>query len=314
MAPRAPADRPRGPPWRWLRRQRWLLARRGVQIGLLLAFMAGPWWGVHLASGTLASSEWFGLLRLTDPFVLLQSVAAGHRPERAAVLGALLVAALFGLLAGRLYCSWVCPINLVTDLAARLRRWIGLGGRPGLAIDRRTRHVILVLALVSSAAFGTVAWELVNPITLVQRALVFGLAASGVIAAAAIFLFDLLVSRGGWCGHLCPVGAFYGWLGRRGRLRVVAARAGACTQCGDCYRVCPEPHVIVPVLRPGDPAWSLAVTHQDCLRCGRCLDVCDAQVFVLRLCGSDGQPKQASDTVRARPARALSKTRGPHAP
>lgn len=276
----------RDPLRRLLHRNRWLLARRCIQIGLLLAFMAGPWWGVHWVHGTLASSKWFGLLPLSDPFVLLQSLAAGHWPELAAVLGALLVAALYGLLAGRLYCGWVCPINMVTDVAAGLRRWIGLSG-PGLAIDRRVRHLILLLALVGSAAFGTIAWELVNPITLVQRAIVFGLSASGVIAAAAIFLFDLLVTRGGWCGHLCPVGAFYGWLGRRGRLRVVAARAQACTQCGDCYRACPEPHVIVPVLRPGDPAWSLGIEHQDCLRCGRCLDVCDEDVFVLRLGGTD---------------------------
>lgn len=289
MAHRAPASRPRASLLRGLRRQRWLLARRGVQIGLLLAFLAGPWWGVHLVHGTLASSEWFGALALTDPFVLLQSLAAGHRPELAAVLGALMVAALFGLLAGRLYCAWVCPINLVTDLAAGLRRWIGLGHRSGLAIDRRTRQVILLLSIVGSAALGTMAWEAINPITLFQRALVFGLGASGVIAAAAIFLFDLLVTRGGWCGHLCPVGAFYGWLGRHGRLRVVAAHADACTQCGDCYRICPEPHVLVPVLRPGDAVASLAVTDQDCLRCGRCLDVCDEDVFVLRLGGGDAQ-------------------------
>ncbi len=273
---------------RWLRRQRWLLARRGVQIGLLLIFVAAP--GLPLVHGTLASSEWFGLVPLSDPFVLLQSVAAGHRPERAAMLGALLVAAVFGLLGGRLYCGWVCPIKLVTDLAAGLRRWLGLGARPGLAIDRRTRHAILVLAIVGSAAFGTIVWELVNPITLLQRALVFGLSASGVIAAAAVFLFDLLLTRNGWCGHLCPVGAFYGWLGRRGRVQVVAARAEACTKCGDCYRVCPEPHVIVPVLRPGDPSWSRAVTHQDCLRCGRCVEVCDEDVFVLRFIRKRFQP------------------------
>ncbi len=289
---------------RLLHRQRWLLARRGVQLGLLLAFMAAP--GLHLVHGTLASSEWFGLVPLADPFVLLQSLAAGHRPEWAVVLGALLVAAVFGLLGGRLYCGWVCPINLVTDLAAGLRRRLGLGRWPGLAIDRRTRHALLVLAIVGSAASGAIVWELINPITLLQRALVFGLSSSGVIAVTALFLFDLLVTRGGWCGHLCPVGAFYGWLGRRGRLRVVAARAEACTKCGNCVRVCPEPHVIVPVLRPGDPSGSRAVTHQDCLRCGRCLDVCDENVFVLRV---NGRAPPASP--RRPPSRSLSRQSAP---
>lgn len=285
MHPVAPAraDARRGTLARWLRRNRWLFARRTVQIGLLLVFMAGPWWGVHLVSGTLASSLWFGVLPLSDPFVVLQSIVAGHRPVLAALVGASLVAVVYALLAGRLYCAWVCPINIVTDLAAFVRRRLGLGRRRGLHIDRRVRHLVLLLALIASAAWGAMAWELINPITMVQRALVFGLGVSGVIAAAAIFAFDLLVSRGGWCGHLCPVGAFYGWLGRLGRLKVVAVRPEACTQCGDCYRVCPEPHVIVPVLRMGDLSRAMAVTHQDCLRCGRCLDVCDEDVFELRL-------------------------------
>jgi hypothetical protein len=30
----------------------------------------------------------------------------------------------------------------------------------------------------------------------------------------AVFLFDLFVMRHGWCGHLCPVGAFYSLIGR----------------------------------------------------------------------------------------------------
>jgi polyferredoxin len=41
--------------------------------------------------------------------------------------------------------------------------------------------------------------------------------------------------------------------------------------------------VLVPVLRPGEPGGSLSVRHQDCLRCGRCIDVCDERVFVMRL-------------------------------
>jgi ferredoxin-type protein NapH len=222
-------------------------------------------------------------LPLSDPFIVLQSVLAGHPAEAAAWGGALLVAAGLALTAGRLYCSWVCPINLLADLAAGLRRGLGLGQRRMLAIDRRTRHCVLALALLASLATGTIAWEMVNPITLLQRGLVFGIGAASVLAAAAVFSFDLLVARGGWCGHLCPVGAFYGWLGRWGRLRVAAPRAAACTQCGACYRVCPEPHVLVPVLRPGERCGSLAVRHQDCLRCGRCIDVCDERVFVMRL-------------------------------
>jgi len=273
-----PRSRVRVP--RWLRRRRWLLARRLVQGAVLAAFASGPWWGVPVAEGTLAASRWFDSVSLMDPLVALQSVLAGHILAGAGLAGAALVAVVYAVLAGRLYCGWVCPINLVTDAAEATRRRLGLGGFALLRADRRLRHGVLVSALVASAASGAVVWEALNPITYSMRALVFGAWTGGLVAVSAVFLFDLVVLRHGWCGHLCPVGAFYGWLGRFGRLRVQAVRADACTRCGDCYAICPEPHVIVPVLRAG--ASAIAITDGDCLRCGRCVDHCDENVFALQ--------------------------------
>jgi ferredoxin-type protein NapH len=273
-------SRPRGHLSRALRRARWLLARRVVQVGVLAAFASGPWLGVPVAEGTLAASRWLGVLPLADPLVALQALLAGHELATAGLLGAAGVALFYALLAGRLYCAWVCPVNLVTDAAEALRRGLGLGNAALLRADRGMRHVVLVLVLLVSAAAGVVAWEMVNPITLSMRALVFGAWSAGTVAVAAVFVFDLVVLRRGWCGHLCPVGAFYGWLGRRGRLSVHTVRVDACTRCGDCYAVCPEPHVIVPVLRSG--ATAVAIGDPDCLRCGRCIDHCDEDVFALR--------------------------------
>lgn len=274
------AQHPRGRIRRLWRRSRWLIARRLVQVGLLAAFASGPWWGVPVASGTLAASEWFGVLTLADPLVALQALLAGHALAAAGLIGAGLVAAFYALLAGRLYCGWVCPINLVTDAAEALRRRLGLGNLALLRADRRARNAVLLVVLLASAAGGIVAWEMLNPITLAMRALVFGAWSAGLVAVVAVLVCDLVVLRHGWCGHLCPVGAFYGWLGRLGRLNVQATRADACTRCGDCYAVCPEPHVIVPVLRPGTTV--VAITDADCLRCGRCIDHCDEDVFALR--------------------------------
>lgn len=293
QSPDAP-DRSRNPALRWLRRNRWLLTRRMVQFTLLAAFASGPWWGLPVAQGTLAASVWFGSLALVDPLVVLQSWLARHDVASAGLVGAAIVAACYALLAGRLYCGWICPVNLVTDAAQALRRGLGFGNAGLLRADRRLRHGVLALALAASAATGAVAWEWINPITFTLRALVFGLWSGGVVAVAAVFLFDLLVLRHGWCGHVCPVGAFYGWIGRFGRLHVQAVRPDACTRCGDCFAICPEPHVIVPVLRPG--AATLAITDADCLRCGRCLDHCDEDVFALRLGGGanrdDGLARQ----------------------
>jgi ferredoxin-type protein NapH len=106
---------------------KWLALRRAVQLGVLALFLAGPWFGVWIVKGTLASSLTLGTLPLTDPYLLLQSLAARHRPELTAITGALIVLAAYLLVGGRVYCAWVCPVNPVTDAAAWLRRRLGLG-------------------------------------------------------------------------------------------------------------------------------------------------------------------------------------------
>lgn len=274
----------------WLRAHRWLLARRAAQLLLLGLFLGGPLFGLWIVKGTLASSLTLGVLPLTDPLVALQSILAGHRPETAALLGAVLVLAGYGLLRGRLYCSWVCPVNIVTDTAGWLRR--RLGWKDGLTLNRRTRLLLLGGGLLASLLTGTVAWEAVNPVTQIHRGLVFGtLFAGGLawVAVAAVFLFDLAVAPRGWCGHLCPVGAFYAQAGRFGRVAVAAPRRDACDHCMDCYQVCPEPHVIAPALKGQGGG---TILSPDCTACGRCVDVCPQDVFALGLKGTAGTIRQ----------------------
>jgi ferredoxin-type protein NapH len=69
------------------------------------------------------------------------------------------------------------------------------------------------------------------------------------LVIAGIFIYDLLVASRGWCGHLCPVGAFYGLLGKTALVRVPPPNRKACDDCMDCFIVCPEPQVIRPALK-----------------------------------------------------------------
>ena len=259
-----------------LRRNRWLIARRSVQFAILALFLAGPWLGVWWVKGNLASSTVFDVVKLTDPLVLLQSLLAGHALASAALIGAGTVLVLYLVVGGRAYCSWVCPVNLLTDAAFWLRRRlrISVAWQPRKSL----RMWLLGTALAVSALTGTIAWELVNPITLLHRGLVFGLGLAWLVVLA-VFLFDLLVARRGWCSYVCPVGAFYGVVGSASLLRVNARNRSACTDCGDCYRVCPEPHVLVPALKPESESGSIVVRSGDCTNCGRCLDVCGEDVF-----------------------------------
>ena len=120
-------------------------------------------------------------------------------------------------------------------------------------------------------------WEAVNPVSLTQRALIFG-GSLAWGAAAAVFLFDLLVAPRGWCGHVCPVGAAYALIGQASVLRVSARHASRCDDCADCYAVCPEPQVIVGPLK-GKGGAGPVINDSACTNCGRCIDVCAPAVF-----------------------------------
>ena len=138
----------------------------------------GIWW----LKGNLASSLFMDTIALTDPFILVQSIASGHAMGQAAIIGAVALFLFYFLVGGRVYCSWVCPINVVTDAAYWLRNKLKLN--LSWAIKKSTRTWIMIMALATSAVTGTIAWEVVNPITMLQRGLVFGLGMAWVIVLA----------------------------------------------------------------------------------------------------------------------------------
>ncbi len=260
-----------------LHRVRFGLARRLVQGGVLLLFygtLHTGWTllGQPLLAGNLSAAMLAGVLPLADPFATLQLLAARHLLAPPVLWGAAVTMVIYGLLGGRVFCAWVCPMNIVTDTAAWLRQRLGLSGRPDLLrLPVYTRQILLALALVLSALAGLPAFEAFSPIGMLHRELLYGLG-WGLAGAGGILLLDTFVMHRGWCGHLCPLGAFWGLLARLPRLGQlqVGFDAASCTRCGDCIKACPEPRVLnLPELaRHG------RVAGGDCTRCGRCVAVC----------------------------------------
>ena len=265
----------------WLIANKWLIARRISQLSILLVFLLGPWFGIWLVTGNLNSSLILETVPLTDPYVLLQSLFAGHSPETTAITGAVIVLVFYVLLGGRVYCSWVCPVDIITDAAQWLRDQFKITGAS--SISRKTRYWILAATLILPVVTGSIAWELVNPVSMLHRGLIFGMGLAWFIIFA-VFMLDLLVSRRAWCSHLCPVGAFYSLLGTHSLIRIRADAREKCDDCMDCFMVCPEQQVIRPALKGYINKGSTEVigpviTSSNCTNCGRCIDVCAKDVF-----------------------------------
>ncbi|UCD65519.1 MAG: quinol dehydrogenase ferredoxin subunit NapH [Deltaproteobacteria bacterium] len=259
----------------WFKAQKWLIWRRISQLGILGLFLLGPLAGVWLVKGSFSASMTLGIVPLTDPLIILQSFMAGHTVAATALIGVLIVVIFYAMIGGRVYCSWACPVNLITDAAAWLNRRLEL--KRSLSLSRFTRYWLLGFILIMASMSGTIVWEWLNPVTIFQRGLLFGMGLAWYMVAV-IFIFDVFVVRRGWCGHLCPVGALYSLLGFASVLRVKAAQRDQCTDCMDCFTVCPEPQVIRPALK-GDEQSSPVIFSNNCINCGRCIDTCPQNVF-----------------------------------
>ncbi|MCI5159625.1 MAG: quinol dehydrogenase ferredoxin subunit NapH, partial [Candidatus Electrothrix sp. AUS1_2] len=231
--------------------------------------------GIWLIRGTLSASEILGFLPMTDPLIMFQSLAAGHLPASSALIGTLVVVVMYAVLGGGVFCAWVCPVNLVTDAAVWLNRVLGI--KKGLHLSKSTRYWFMAAILLLSAVSGTIVYEWLNPVTMLQRGLLFGMG-MGWIFILAIFVFDAFLHRHGWCGHLCPMGAMYSLLTSVAVLRVKADGRERCSDCLDCFAVCPEPQVIRPALKGGEQSSPL-ILDKNCLNCGRCIDICPHNVF-----------------------------------
>ncbi len=262
---------------------KYLILRRFVQISLLFLYFMGNAYGWSILKGDLSTSLLFGKVPLSDPFALLQIFATGAMVGVNVLVGAGLIALFYGLIGGRAFCSWVCPVNMITDLAAWLRRKLLIDKiERKVWISRNLRYYIVVLALIVSAISGLAAFEVISPITIFNRGVAFTTIyngeiilgfGSGVGLLVAIFLFDLFAVKNGWCGHICPLGAVHSVIGSRNIFRVKHTSEN-CTLCMKCKVVCPEVEVLSMIGKRSE-----FVAGKECTNCGRCVDVCDDEAL-----------------------------------
>jgi len=216
--------------------------------------------------GTLAASRLFGVA-LADPVAALEAMLASGRVWGPLVLSAGLLMAVY-LVLGRAFCAWVCPVGLLSELLERLIP--RLRRREPAWLERVRPEAILAGLLAGSMLLGLPLFQLLSPVNLVVRALLFGLGLEAVLLLGVVAV-DLALGSRAWCRHLCPLGAFYGLLGRAAPLRIRLER-GACNRCGVCVAKCP---MGAGVLAPAVAGRGPAEARPDlCTRCGDCVAAC----------------------------------------
>lgn len=258
-------------------KHRFLIFRRLTQVSIMVLYIIANAYGINFLMGNLSSSLLLGTIPLSDPYAVLQMFFAGAVLSVDVLIGALIIMTFYAIIGGRVFCSWVCPVNFITDSANYLRRKLGLNQiQKKQPASRNIRYWVIGLSLIISFILGITAFEFISPISMIHRGLIFGLGL-GSAAVLIIFLFDLFVLKNGWCGHICPLGGFYSLVGKFSLIRV-KHDAQNCTACMKCKEVCPEDQVLHMITKD-----SISVLSGECTNCARCIEVCDDDALIFSM-------------------------------
>jgi ferredoxin-type protein NapH len=244
--------------------------RRAVQILSLGAMVAVPLLnsrGISAVSGSFYSVE-IGRLLLTDPLIAIQPLLATMSIDPILLDSALIPAGL-ALVLGRVFCSWVCPQNALSELfdAVNAR----LGGRRFFMLTHGplVRYTALALILAATLLFGFPLASLLSAPGIISvqtaRFIYEGTVGLELAFIGCIILAELFLVRRVWCNHLCPVGSMLSLFRFKKTMRVAMVEEGehACIHCRECAKACQ--------LGLNPMGGELA---PQCHNCGACIDAC----------------------------------------
>lgn len=245
--------------------------------------------------GSLSASQ-LGGVDIVDPFAALQAMAAARAVDVGILIGLLPALLVYGVVRGRAFCGWVCPVNLLLEGVDWLRSKLGIKVVER-AIPRHAKMWVALGVVVLSAILIIPLFESFSPISAINKGVLFG-SLAGVCTLLAILIAELFWSRRVWCRAVCPVGGFYEAIGRAGQVNVKMDYS-KCIHCNACEEAClADPEILAPVLKNED----VIVRAGDCMACGRCIDVCPTQALHMGLGRLSKKPSDGAASEHERGA------------
>jgi ferredoxin-type protein NapH len=251
---------------------KWRNIRWATLIFVNLLFVVSYRFDIQLLEGALTASRFAGF-HLIDLNSALQVMLAHKHVITNLLIGTGTVLALWLLLGGRTFCSWVCPYHLLAEWAEKIHLWLVKKKLvTDTPIDRRWRTVSWVIFTLLALVTGYTVYEAISPTGIVSRALIYSGGVLALLWVLALLVFEVFFVRRAWCRYACPIGLTYGVVGIFSPLRVKYTLQ-SCFHEGDCRKVCLVPHVLDTVIK-GRAVDTEVPIGPDCTRCGLCVDVC----------------------------------------
>lgn len=259
--------------------------RRGVQVLVLLAFCLLPWCnslGLREVSGSLFALDMLGL-PFADPVAAAQVAATGEIPGGRLLAGAV-CSLVLALLLGRVFCSWICPYGLLSEITHKL---CGRQAKRSVNVRAFTiKALLLAVGLAAAFLLGFPALGIISlpgelsllPVLVWQGGGVLFLLGAAALPVAALVL-EAVFGKRLWCRYACPQSVLLGAAAKSlpqaaPGLRVVwQAEKCSCKGAAPCRVVC---SLDLNPRRMGGPQ------RRDCTHCGDCLKACSFQGGALR--------------------------------
>lgn len=226
---------------------------------------------------------------ITDPLAGIAAMIGG-RGVYLPLIFSMILPVLFIVVFGRAFCAWICPMNTLFEINNWVRNKVEkyIFKPADVHFDRSYKYVVLVAALTLTAA-GVSLLPYLLPYALVTRQpyyfifyRTFGI---GMGMIFVMFLFEIFVSRRGWCRYMCPGGAFFSLLSPMRLVRVNRNAAGCISTCSRCTEACKMG------LLPHEDR-----TGMECDNCGLCVTSCPANAMKYKI-GVRGQGSVVSSLL-----------------
>ncbi len=302
---------------RWIKgtppRGKWTLARRALQVLILLGFalqlpiyfyIVKPTFHGNVTcsmplEGSLASSRVFCEIPMFDPWAFIELWGSAHHVILQTVIGVAVVVVLYSFL-GRFFCGWVCPMDLLFSIFEKKlslpKDSYHMKYHEANAKEKVVPIISMAIFFILSVYFSIPFYTTISPIAGTTKffdelvAIAMGLpgAALGTALAYVTFIIVALVVnivaekafkvKRFWCKYVCPVGNFYGFvMNKYSPFRIKVEDVTKCTKCNLCSMVCPMNIDVY-----GQYVNTMKdVKDYRCFHCGRCVEVCPSGVLKL---------------------------------
>lgn len=255
--------------------------RRISQLSVFLIMFIIPivnLYEIYAITGTFYAIN-IGGLGIADPSAILQSMfSVGQLTP--SLLFAALFPLLLALLLGRVWCGWMCPYLLISDITFTIRkRALSIFGNhskdeipcPRTMSANLTRFGFLILGTGLAAAIGIPVLNYVNaPGVISAEAMLLvkeGFFSVEILFIALLIILEITLLPRFWCRLFCPTGSVISVFRTRFTMSVtnkVKSPKNPCCSENHCASVCPMG--LAPYKEGSDSL---------CVNCGLCIDACE---------------------------------------